>query len=85
VKYCGGKGKEGRLSYDRAVLLKMLLVSYLCGISEREAEEVANLNLAVKYFLGLAVDEAPPDHSNVTAFKSRILENGKVEAPWRGY
>jgi len=80
VKYYRGKAKEGRPPYDPAVLLKMLLVSYLYDISERQAEEVANLNLAVKYFLGLAVDEAPPDHSTLTAFKRRILENGKAEA-----
>jgi len=79
VKYYRGKAKEGRPPYDPAVLLKMLLVSYLYDISERQTEEVANLNLAVKYFLGLAVDEAPPDHSTLTAFKRRIVENGKVE------
>jgi IS5 family transposase len=80
VKYYRGKAKEGRPPYDPALLLKMLLVSYLYDISERQTEDVANLNLAVKYFLGLAVDEAPPDHSTLTAFKRRIIENGKVEA-----
>jgi IS5 family transposase len=80
VRYYRGKAKEGRPPYDPAVLLKMLLVSYLYGISERQTEEVANLNLAVKYFLGLAVNEAPPDHSTLTAFKRRIMDNGKVEA-----
>jgi IS5 family transposase len=80
VKYYRGKAKEGRPPYDPAVLLKMLLVSYLYDISERQTEEVANLNLAVKYFLGLGVDEAPPDHSTLTALKRRIIENGKVEA-----
>jgi IS5 family transposase len=80
VKYYRGRAKEGRPPYDPALLLKMLLVSYLYDISERQTEEVANLNLAVKYFLGLAVNEAPPDHSTLTAFKRRIIENGKVEA-----
>jgi transposase len=80
VKYYRGKAKEGRPPYDPALLLKMLLVSYLYDISERQTEEVANLNLAVKYFLGLAVNEVPPDHSTLTAFKRRIIENGKVEA-----
>ena len=50
-KYYRGKAKEGRPPYDLALLLKMLLVSYLYDISERQTEEVANLNLAV--------DEAP--------------------------
>lgn len=80
VKYYRGKAKQGRPPYDPAVLLKMLLVSYLYNISERQTEEVANLNLAVKYFLGLGVNEHPPDHSTLSAFKRRILENGKLAA-----
>ncbi len=80
VKYYKGRAKEGRPPYDPALLLKMLLVSYLYDISERQAEEVANLNLVVKYFLGLGVSEHPPDHSTLTAFKRRILENGKLGA-----
>jgi len=80
VKYYKGKAKEGRPPYDPAVILKMLLVSYLYNISERQTEEVANLNLAVKYFLGLGVNEHPPDHTTLTAFKKRILENGNLMA-----
>ena len=80
VKYYKGKAKEGRPPYDPALILKMLLVSYLYNISERQTEEVANLNLAVKYFLGLGVNEHPPDHTTLTAFKKRILENGKLKA-----
>lgn len=68
VKYYKGKAKEGRPPYDPALILKMLLVSYLYNISERQTEEVANLNLAVKYFLGLGVNEHPPDHTTLTAF-----------------
>jgi IS5 family transposase len=30
--------------------------------------------------LGLGVDEKPPDHSTLSAFKKRILENGKLAA-----
>lgn len=80
VKYYKGKAKEGRPPYDPALILKMLLVSYLYDISERQTEEMANLNLAVKYFLGLGVNEHPPDHTTLTAFKKRILENGKLMA-----
>lgn len=58
----------------------MLLVSYLYNISERQTEETANLNLAVKYFLRLGVNERAPDHTTLTAFKNRILENGKLVA-----
>jgi len=44
VKYYKGKAKEGRPPYDPALILKMLLVSYLYDISERQTEEMANLS-----------------------------------------
>jgi len=80
VKYYRGKAKEGRPPWEPVVVLKMLLVAYLYNLSERQVEEVAKFNLPVKYFLGLAADEAPPDHSTLTAFKRRLLENGRVTA-----
>lgn len=80
VKYYRGRGKLGRPPYDPAMVLKMLLVAYLYNVSERQVEDFCNLYLPAKYFLGLGVDEKPPDHSTLTAFKKRILENGKLGA-----
>jgi len=80
VKYYRGAAKQGRPPYDPAMLLKMLLIAFLYNLSERQVEEVANFNLPVKCFLGLAADELAPDHSTLTAFKSRILENGRLQA-----
>jgi len=80
VKYYRGGAKEGRPPYDPALLLKMLLTAYLYNLSERQVEEVANFNLPVKCFLGLAADELAPDHSTLTAFKARIAENGRLGA-----
>ncbi|MBE3143310.1 MAG: transposase [Planctomycetes bacterium] len=68
-----GKGIEGRPPYDPALILKMLFISYLYNISEREVERLADQHMLVKWFLGLAVNEAPPDHSTLTAFKERTL------------
>lgn len=39
---------------------------------------VANDSLSIKWFLGLAADEAVPDHSTLTAFKRRLAQNGKI-------
>jgi len=80
IKYYKGRGQEGRPPFDPAVVLKMLLLSYLYDLSERQVEEQCNLYLPAKYFLGLGVDEKAPDHTTLTAFKSRILENGKLAA-----
>ena len=80
VKYYRGKARIGRPPYDPALLLKMLLVAYLYDLSERQVEEMARFNIPVKYFLGLAADELPPDHSTLTAFKRRLLERGELDA-----
>ena len=72
-----GQAEEGRPPYDPVVILKMLLLSYLYGLSERQTEAYVNDSLSAKYFLGLAGDEPAPDHSTMTAFKRRIVERGK--------
>jgi len=80
VQYYRGRARVGRPPYDPALLLKMLLVAYLYDLSERQVEEMARFNLPVKYFLGLGADELPPDHSTLTAFKRRLLDNGRLDA-----
>jgi IS5 family transposase len=37
-------------------------------------EEATNLNLAIKEFVGLAVDELAPDHSTLSEFNKRLRE-----------
>ncbi len=39
---------------------------------------MASDSLSIKWFLGLGADEAPPDHSTLTAFKRRLVDNGQV-------
>ena len=78
IQYYRGRARLGRPPYDPVVVLKMLLLAYLYNVSERQVEEMCNLNLAAKCFLGLGIDERPPDHTTLTAFKKRILENGNL-------
>jgi IS5 family transposase len=80
LKYYRGKGQVGRPPIDPAILLKMLLLSYLYELSERQVEEFCDYFLPAKYFIGLAIDGKAPDHSTLTLFKKRILENGKLRA-----
>jgi hypothetical protein len=44
--------------------------------SERQVEEATNFNLAIKEFVGLAVDERAPDHSTLSAFTRRLRAAG---------
>ena len=69
-----GKARIGRPPYNPVVILKMLVLAYLYDVSERQTEAYVNDSLSGKWFLGLAVDEAAPDHSTLTAFKRRITE-----------
>jgi IS5 family transposase len=80
ITYYRGGAEAGRPPYDPSVILRMLLVSYLYNVSERQVEEMVNYHLPMKYFVGLAVNERAPDHSTLTAFKRRVRKNGHVAA-----
>jgi IS5 family transposase len=69
-----GLAAEGRPPYSPVVILKMLLITYLYNLSERQTEEVVNFQLPVKEFVGLAVDQSAPDHSTLGLFKRRLRE-----------
>jgi IS5 family transposase len=69
-----GQGLVGRAPYPPVLVFKMLLLSYLYGVSERQMEELAQYHLVVKWFLGLAIHERAPDHSTLTKFKARLLD-----------
>jgi transposase, IS5 family len=69
-----GVAEEGRPPYPPVTILKMLVIAYLYRFSERQVEEATNLNLAIKEFVGLAVDELAPDHSTLSEFNTRLRE-----------
>lgn len=73
LRYYKGGAEYGPPPYEPTLVLKMLLVSYLYNLSERQVEEYVNDSLSAKNFLGLAVDEAAPDHATLTLFKNRLL------------
>src|SRR3990172_5363676 len=74
--WCGttkGATEYGPPPYEPVLLLKMLLLSYLYDLSERQTEDLVSYHLLAKWFVGLAVDEAAPDHASLTVFKNRLL------------
>lgn len=73
IVYKGG-GEYGPTPYPPPLLLRYLLIPYLFNISEREAEQLVRVHLLAKYFVGLGVDQLPPDHSTLTVFKRRLGE-----------
>src|SRR4051812_37183308 len=57
----------GRPSIDPVIFFTLQLVMFFEGIrSERKLVETAGLNLAHRWYLGYALDEALPDHSSLT-------------------
>src|SRR4030066_841291 len=74
LRYYKGSAEVGRAPYNPSVLLRMLFLSYLYNISERQIEERVDLDLSFKYFVGLGVDEKAPDSTSLTYFKERLLE-----------
>ena len=71
-----GKGVVGRPPYDPILMLKMLLLSYLYGLSARDTERYVNESIPARYFVDLALDQVAPDHSTLSLFKERLLGNG---------
>lgn len=78
IKLYKGGGVYGRPPFDPALVLKIELIAYLYKLSERQVETYVNENLPAKYFVGLAVDQKAPDHSTLTVFRERLLQNGKL-------
>jgi transposase len=65
--------ERGRPSIDPVVFFKLQLVMFFEGIrSERRLIETASLNLAHRWYLGYALDEALPDHSSLTRIRQRL-------------
>lgn len=80
LKYYKGAGEYGRCPYEPSKILRMLFLSYLYNLSERDTEDFANLHLAGKFFVGLGADELAPDHSTLTTFKERITQSAGLKA-----
>jgi len=77
--YYRGKGETGQAPYNPTIMLKMLLLSYLWNVSERMIEVLVNDSLSIGLFLGLGADEKAPDHSTLTLFKNRLIENASLK------
>ena len=65
--------ERGRPSIDPVIFFKLQLVMFFEGMrSERKLIETASLNLAHRWYLGYALDEALPDHSSLTRIRQRL-------------
>lgn len=56
------------------MMFNIIFLQFLYDVSDRRIEEEVNFNLVLKWFVGLAVDESPPDSSSLTRFRDRLGE-----------
>lgn len=66
----------GRDPWDPVLMFKMVFLQFLYDLSDREMEEQATFNLVYKWFLGLSVEELPPDFSTLCRFRGRLGAEG---------
>ena len=69
----------GRPAEDPEFMLRLCLLQYLYGDSDRRVVENARLNLAYKYFLDLAVDAEVPDYTTISYFRTQRLGEEKFQ------
>jgi IS5 family transposase len=62
----------GRPAYEPEMMFKILFLQFLYDISDRRIEEEVNFNLALKWFVGLAINESSPDATSLTRFRGRL-------------
>jgi transposase len=71
---CYSRGK-GRPSIDPEIYFRMLLVSYIYGItSDRRLCEEVRYNLAYRWFCRLSLEDDVPDHSSLSRIRDRLGE-----------
>jgi len=70
----------GRPAEDPEFMLRLCLLQYLYGDSDRQVVANARLNLAYKYFLGLAVDAEVPDYTSISYFRIQRLGEDKFRS-----
>jgi IS5 family transposase len=76
-RFKGLKGTElGRTSYAPLMMFKILLLEQWYNLSDPEAEEQIADRTSFKRFLGLSVQDEPPDETTICRFRNSLIESG---------
>ncbi len=71
--YCAGNGRPG---IDPEAAVRLMLAGFLLGIvQDGRLMGEAQVNLAIRWFVGYALHEALPDHSSLTRIRQRWGED----------
>src|SRR6056297_1165296 len=63
---------RGREAIDPALLLRLCFVQIYYDLSDREVIDHAQVNLAIRCFLHLGIEDALPDPSTLSVFRTRL-------------
>jgi hypothetical protein len=77
--YCPDKGRPGIAG---SLKMKVLLLAYHDGASDREAERRSRLDLGWKYGLNVPWDWPGLDHSTMVVFRANVLLDERYRAPF---
>jgi len=62
----------GRPAYPPSFMFKIVFLQFMYNLSDRQVEDEVSINLAMKFFLGMDVDELPPDSTSLVVFRNRL-------------
>lgn len=68
--------RTGRPGYPPLVLFKVLLLESWYGLGDPAMEEALGDRLSFRRFCGLGLDEAVPDHSTISRFRTLLATRG---------
>lgn len=72
----------GRPRYNPVLLFKMLFLSYLFNLSDRNTSEFCTNHIPAKFFLNLPITEEAPDFTTLSVFRKEILSNHNLGKEW---
>jgi len=81
--YSRGKSATGKPSYDGVLLFKMCLLQNWYGLSDYEVEDRINDSISFNYFCGMTIEQASPDHSTLSRFRTALTKTGTFEKLFR--
>lgn len=67
--YCLNNGRSG---WSPVLMFKIVFLQFLYDLSDYAIEEELNDRLSFKMFIGMEVEERPPDHSSISRFRDRL-------------
>lgn len=71
--------KMGRGAYDPEIMLKLLILKEYYTLSDGDVIKMANVNMSMRYFLGMGITEQLPVKSTLSFFrKTRIKDTGLI-------